>query len=51
MAIMIMQLIHKYQRLQRDLIENEKFHEAKIVKDVLADLIKLHDLQEKQNGC
>ena len=47
MYIMIKQLIIKYQLLQRDLIEDEKFHEAKIVKDLLADLIKLHDLQEK----
>lgn len=51
MIIMVKQLILKYQLLQRDLIESEKFYEAKIVKGVLADLIKLHDLEEKQHGC
>lgn len=51
MDILIKQLFIKYQLLQRELIDDEKFHEAKIVKDLLADLIKLHDIQEKNNGC
>lgn len=50
MIILVKQLILKYQFLKHDLIEKEKFHEAKIVKDILADLMKLHDLEEKQHG-
>lgn len=50
MNIMVKQLIVKYQLLKRDLIDKEKFYEAKIVKDLLGDLIKLHDLEEKKHG-
>lgn len=47
MLLRIKQLILKYKFLKHDLIEKERFHEAKIVKDILEDLMKLHELPEK----
>lgn len=46
MIIRVKQLILKYQFLKHDLLEREKFYEAKIVKDIIADLMKLHELLE-----
>ena len=46
----IKRMLFKYSLLKRDLIESEKFHEAKIVKDFMNDLNKLIELKGKNNG-
>ncbi len=48
MTLKIKQLIYKYELLRRDCIDKEEFHEAKIAKDIIADLEKLLELQEKE---
>lgn len=48
MLIRVKQLILKYQFKKHDLMRSEKFHEVKLVNEMLADLMKLHDLKEKQ---
>ncbi len=48
MNITIDQLIFKYKLLKNDFIDNEKFHEAKIIKEVLEDLTKLKSVMDKQ---
>lgn len=47
MRLKIDQLIFKYKLLKNDCIENEKFNEAKITKDILADLQKLNEINNK----
>lgn len=47
MNLKIDQLIFKYKLLKRDCIENEKFKEAKIAKDILEDLEKLKEINNK----
>jgi hypothetical protein len=51
MLIKLKQLIYKYELVRRDCIDKGEFHEAKMAKDIIADLNKLVELQEKQNGC
>lgn len=45
--LFLKQLIFKYACLKKDLIDKEKFHEAKIAKEITADLQKLQNLMEK----
>lgn len=48
MNILLKQLILKYQFKKHDLMERERFYEVKLVNEMLADLMKLHDLVEKK---
>ncbi len=43
MIIKIKQLIFKYENLKKDLIDREKFNDAKLVNAMLADLNKLKE--------
>lgn len=41
-------MIFKYECLKKDLIEKEKFHEAKIASEIAFDLIKLKEIMNKK---
>jgi hypothetical protein len=43
----IKQLIFKYECIKRDLLDEEKYLQAKAVNEMLVDLKKLHELTEK----
>lgn len=47
MLMRVKQLIFKYFCIKKDLIDDEKFREVKIVNEILADLQKLNDLENK----
>lgn len=49
MNLVLKQLIFKYESLKRDLIDKERYYEAKIAAEAALDLTKLKEIINKQN--